>query len=159
MAPDTAERTGSAPSLILVREWDQMISSSRCCGRADGDFLFGPGDPTFAERRRRMEGAGVLYRTVQEEFGDQVELRIVDPRNLLSLVPLLLRDFRRYRVSPGDALRTLSGFSVNSVILNGRIVSRGAWPDPEGLALRVAAAVRDAGEGRKEWRPGLPPGA
>lgn len=136
------------PSLILVREWDQNVASSRCCGRTDGEFLFGSGDPTFPERRERMEGAGVLYRAVQERFGDEVELRIVDPRNFVSLIPLLLRDFFRYRVPPREALATLSGFTVNSVILNGRLRSRGEWPDAEWLTLHVAAAVRDRQRGR-----------
>jgi hypothetical protein len=136
------------PSLILVREWDQNVASSRCCGRTDGEFLFGSGDPTFPERRERMEGAGVLYRAVQERFGDEVELRIVDPRNFVSLIPLLLRDFIRYRVPPREALATLSRYTVNSVILNGRVRSRGEWPDAEWLTLHVAAAVRDRQRGR-----------
>jgi len=94
-----------------------------------------------------MEGAGVLYRAVQARFGDEVELRIVDPRNFVSLIPLLLRDFFRYRVPLREALATLSGFTVNSVILNGRVRSRGEWPDAEWLTLHVAAAIRDRRRG------------
>ena len=143
-----APQSDHRPSLILVREWDQNVASSRCCGRTDGEFLFGSGDPTFSERREQMEGAGVLCRAVQERFGDEVELRIVDPRNFVSLIPLFLRDFLRYRVPPRKALATLSGFTVNSVILNGCVRSRGEWPDAEWPTLHVAGAVRERQRGR-----------
>ena len=122
--------SAAAPSsLILIREWEQQMSSSGCCGRLEGTFLQRRGERCFAERRRDMEAAGTLYRAVRQRHGSTVELRIVDPRNLLSLIPLLIRDFRRHRVGILDALRTLFGLSVASVVLNGRLISRGHWPE------------------------------
>ncbi len=122
-------------SLLLIREWEQQMSSSGCCGRLEGDLLSWSrdGQRCFPERRRVMEGAGALYREVQELYGKSVEIRIVDPRNPLSLLPLLLRDFRRYGVGVFPALRTLFGISVASVVVNGRLVSRGEWPEASKL--------------------------
>ena len=87
----------------------------------------------FTERRRAMEGAGALYRALRSRYGDEVEIRVVDPRNLVSLLPLLFRDFRRHRVPLRDLLRTLFGFRVNAVVADGRLVSSASWSDPEAV--------------------------
>lgn len=164
------------PSVIFVREWEQQLSSSGCCGRVEGDFLdFGPGrdpdharheaaatagsagdtappswerEPVFAERRKEMEEVGVLYRAVRDRFGDDVDIRVVDPRNLLSLVPILWQEGRRHGVPFGETLGSLLGLSVNMVIVNGRIVARNDWPDPDELLERIEeAADPEAGPG------------
>jgi hypothetical protein len=122
------------PSVILVREWEQQMSSSGCCGRLEGDFLSWNGETCFPERRRQMEEAGSVYREVRRLLGNAVDLRIVDPRNWLSLLPILFRDFRRCQVPAGEWLRTISGLKVNAVIVNGRLIASGEWPDPEVLA-------------------------
>lgn len=127
------------PSVILVREWEQQMSSSGCCGRLEGDFLFTRGGSYFPERRREMEGAGALYQALRAEFGEAVEVRVVDPRNWLSLLPILMRDFRRFGVPFRSRWATLSRMTVNAAIVNGRLLSRGAWPDLE----RVAAALSE----------------
>lgn len=122
-------------SLILVREWEQQMSSSSCCGSLEGDLLEWGGERCFPERRRHMERAGELYREARRRFGADVEIHVVDPRNLVSLLPILVREFRRHRVSFGDALRTLFGLRVNAVVLNGRLVgsekapTRDPWPE------------------------------
>jgi len=58
--------TAPRPSIILVREWEQQLSSSGCCGRIEGDFLhFGTeAERPFQERRSAMECAGTLYRAL-----------------------------------------------------------------------------------------------
>jgi hypothetical protein len=59
MHSSSAELTGARPSVILVREWEQQLSSSGCCGRIEGDFLSKPGgQPTFPERRAAVEAMG-----------------------------------------------------------------------------------------------------
>ena len=75
------------PSVILVREWEQQMSGSGCCGRLGGDLLALNGEPIFAERRAIMEALGPLYRGIKGAFGDTVEVLVVDPRNLVTLLP------------------------------------------------------------------------
>ncbi len=118
------------PSVLLLREWEQQMSSSGCCGRIQGDLLVQRGEPVFQQRRTIMEAMGPLYLAIRERFGREVELRVLDPRNLLALIPILIRDFRRYGVGWREALRTLTRISVNSVIVNGRVYATGHWPDP-----------------------------
>jgi hypothetical protein len=129
-------------SVILVREWEQQMSSSGCCGRLEGDVLLWRGARCFPERREAMEGAGVLYRALRERFGDTVRVRIVDPRNLPALLPILLGEFWRHAVPARTALRTLGHLSVNTVVVNGRVFSRGPWPAPERICEEVGRERR-----------------
>lgn len=130
------------PSILLLREWEQQMSSSGCCGRLQGDLLVQGGDRVFARRRTIMEEMGPLYRTIRAQLGDQVELRVVDPRNLPALFALLLRDARRHRLGFRELIGTLSGLTVQTVVVNGRIFARGSWPDPETFCREIELLTR-----------------
>jgi hypothetical protein len=125
------------PSIILVREWQQQMSSSGCCGRLEGDLLELGKERIFPRRRQIMEDMGPLYRTIRNHYGDSVELLVIDPRNQVVLFFCLARDFFRYRVGFPQALRTLRGLSIVTVIVNGRLFARETWPDPEALSAHV----------------------
>ena len=62
--------------------------------------------------------------------GLAAEIEVVDPRNA-SLFFLLVRDFWRYRVGVRTALATLARIPVQAVVVNGRIVARGEWPETD----------------------------
>jgi hypothetical protein len=126
-------------SVILIREWEQQMSSSGCCGRIEGDMLGAGGARVFAERRAIMEAMGPLYRALKQAAGDRTEVMVVDPRNQISLLPHLFRDFWRYRTGLGAALTTLRDLSPQTVVVNGRIFARGCWPDPESLLRHLTA--------------------
>ena len=129
------------PSILLIREWEGQTSGSGCCGRLEGDFLScGESQPVAVERRSVMEGMGPLYLALRERLGDSAEIEVVDPRNV-SLFFLLLRDFWRFRVGPLDAMRTLATIPVQAVVVNGRVVARGEWPDADAV---MAAAGRSS---------------
>jgi hypothetical protein len=127
-------------SVIIVREWEQQTSGSGCCGRIEGDFAMCGDERVFAERRAVMEGMGPVYRTLRARFGDAVDVQIVDPRNV-SLILLLLRDFRAFHVGFGAAVRTLFRLPKQGVVVNGRLVDRSARPDPERVASAVARTL------------------
>ena len=127
------------PSVILIREWEAQLSGSGCCGRLEGDFLTRQGEPVFRERRACMEAMAPLSRTLRERFGDAIELQVVDPRNP-ALAFLLLRDFWAFRVGLFEALKTIGRLPIQAVVLNGRLISRGEWPDP----LEVVEILEEA---------------
>ena len=127
------------PSVILIREWEAQLSGSGCCGRLEGDFLTRQGEPVFRERRACMEAMAPLSRTLRERFGDAIELQVVDPRNP-ALAFLLLRDFWAFRVGLVEALKTIGRLPIQAVVLNGRLISRGEWPDP----LEVVEILEEA---------------
>ncbi len=132
-------RSRARPSILLIREWEQQMSSSGCCGRLEGDFLSLARERCFPERRDVMEAMGPLYRGLRVRYGDAVEVHVVDPRNLGTLVALLVRDVRAHRPGLMAALGTIFRLSVTSVIVNGRLVARGRWPSLE----EVSAALGD----------------
>jgi hypothetical protein len=125
-----------APSVILIREWEAQMSGSGCCGRLEGDFLFCEGQPAAPERRAVMERMGPLYRSLRDRFGDIAEIEVVDPRNF-TLFFLLVRDFLVFRVGLPEALSTLARIPVQAVVVNGRMIARGEWPDIEDVAAII----------------------
>jgi len=115
------------------------MSSSGCCGRLEGDFLVQRGERCFPERRSAMEAMGPLYRDLRSRYGTAVEITVVDPRNLISVVALLMRDVRAHGVGILSVLGTLFRIKLNTVIVNGRLITRGQWPEP----AQVYAALGD----------------
>ena len=86
-----------------------------------------------------MEAMAPLSRTLRERFGDAIELQVLDPRNP-ALLFLLLRDFWLFRVGFIEALKTTGRLPVQAVVVNGRLISRGEWPDP----LEVVQILEEA---------------
>ena len=139
------------PSVVLVREWELQMSSSSCCGRLEGDFLAPDGQRCFPERREIMEAMGPLYRALRERHGDAVDVHVVDPRNLITVVGLLVEQVRAGRVGWLGALRALFGLSVTSVLVNGRLLCRGRWPSAD----EVSAALAEGAPTRREVPSGM----
>ncbi len=106
-------------------------------GRHDGheapSGCFPSGAPSWRPWARCIAASG-------SRFGDDLDLLVVDPRNQISLIPRLVRDFWRYGVGWGDAMRTLSGISTSSIVVNGRLFARGAWPPAEAVIVQIERA-------------------
>ncbi len=130
------------PSVILIREWEAQITGSGCCGRLGGDFLTREGEPVFRERRACMETMAPLSRTLRERFGDSIELQVLDPRNP-ALMFILLRDFWAFRVGFVEALKTTAKLPIQAVVVNGRLISRGEWPDPPEVVQILEEAISE----------------
>lgn len=118
--------------LILVREIDQQMSGSGCCGRIEGDAaLWGDNGCVFTERREKMNRVGEIYRAVRARFGDQVAITIVDPRNYISFLPLVARDAYRHSVPVLTALRAMFSTSLSTAVLDGQVLYSGRIPSAE----------------------------
>jgi hypothetical protein len=119
--------------VLIVVEQAQQLTGSGCCGKLEGDRAFYRGEPVFAATRREQEAAGPLFRLFAE-LGPAWRVELVDPRNLLSLWPLLLRHLRRHRPPLRQAMRTLLlGFSAPALLLDGRVLTTGSLPSREWL--------------------------
>lgn len=125
--------------LILVRECDQQMSGSGCCGRIEGDATFWDTEGNvFAERRAKMNQVGEIYRAVRNAFGNDVEITVVDPRNLVSFLPLVVRDKFRFDVPVLTAIRAMGATSLSSAVFDGQVLYSGRMPEPDEVVELIA---------------------
>lgn len=128
--------------ILLVREWDSQTGSSGCCGRLGGDELGGRSE--FERNRCEMESMGTVYRALKQELSDdEVEINVVDPRNMTWLVPSLWRSARRRNMPVREILTQLSrGVSYSSIVVDGRVLFSREAPAPEEAVDAVRAEIK-----------------
>ncbi|MFW6009780.1 MAG: hypothetical protein ACOC9I_00505 [Actinomycetota bacterium] len=136
-----------AHRVLLIREWDQQTTGSGCCGRLEGGDSELAGAADFTATRVQMERMGAVYRALVAELSRaEVDVQIVDPRNLVFLVPTLIRDARRHGRSWRDVLHQLrTGVAQGTIVVDGRVVASGEIPPPDqatGLVLRALQPAR-----------------
>lgn len=131
--------------IILVREWDAQVAASGCCGRLGGENTELGDAQTFAHNRCEMEAMGEVYRALRAELLDEdAEITIVDPRNMVWLVPALLRDARRRGLGPKETWNNLRrGVSYTAIIADGKTLFSGRIPPVEDA---VAAVKKELAE-------------
>ena len=129
------------PHVILIREWEQQLTGSGCCGKLEGDLVVCPEGRVFAERRQVIERMGEVYRAIKGRFGDAVDIEVVDPRNV-GLIFFLVQDFRTYGVGFREAVSTLFRIPKQAVLVNGRIADLTEFPDPRRIGDVVEAELR-----------------
>ena len=134
------------PRVIFIRENPETLTCSNCAGTLEGIDAFGSRQvPDYAPVRSVMNRVGELYLALRQEYGDKVQIDVVDPRNQLYLIPTLIRDYRRYRPALGAFLKTLFlGISPLSVIVNGRAMHMGKLPSPNVLVKEVGQLLKDS---------------
>jgi hypothetical protein len=139
----TTPPVAAAHRVLLVREWDQQTTGSGCCGRLEGGDSELAATDDFRRTRADMERMGAVYRALRDELPG-VDVQIVDPRNLVFLIPGLLGDARRHGLGWSQAWRELRrGSGHGAIIVDGRTVSAGPIPDADvavGLVLHALAA-------------------
>ncbi len=131
--------------IILVREWDAQVAASGCCGRLGGENTELGDAETFAANRKEMEAMGKVYRALRAElFDEDAEITVVDPRNMVWLVPTILKDARRRGLGPRGVWTQLKrGVSYNAIIVDGKTLFSGRIPPPEDA---VAAIKKELAE-------------
>jgi hypothetical protein len=115
--------------LILVREIDSYAPTARGPEQTEG--VLGPWDGSsllIPERRERMTRIAEIYRAVREAFADDVEVTMVDPRNVIAFLGLVARDAVRFRVPPATALRSFAGNRASAAVFDGQILFEGTPP-------------------------------
>jgi hypothetical protein len=131
--------------IILVREWDTQLAASGCCGRLGGENSELGDTETFAANRAEMEAMGEVYRALRAElFDEDAEITVVDPRNMVWLVPALLKDARRRGLSTREMWDNLRrGVSYTAIIVDGKTLFSGRIPPVEDA---VAAVKKELAE-------------
>jgi hypothetical protein len=135
--------------VLVVREWDQQVGGSGCCGRlgtsVTGEIRPGEESP-FARNREGMERAGAVYRALDTALaGDDVELVVVDPRNTAWLLPAVWRDGRRRGLGVPEALRQVNrATGACVVVVDGLVVAADPTPRAAVDAVRADLDARRA---------------
>ena len=138
-----------AHRILLVREWDSQTSGSGCCGRLGGaDCDVGHPD-TFAHSRTLMQVMGSIYRALRSELPrDRVDITVVDPRNMIWLIPAIIADGRRRGLQAGDVWRQVRGGVRNgAIVVDGRALYAHDYSeqhDAVGAVLRELGAAAAA---------------
>jgi hypothetical protein len=137
--------------VILIRPWDMSdgVGAGCCSGGSTKGLCVDPahhpapsGTP-FIERATWQPLAGV-YLALRDGLPSDVDVEIVDPRNHLYLVPVLMRAARRRGLGWwGALLAALRAPGYAAIIVDGQVVSRGELPDPD-RALRLVQDVLGA---------------
>jgi hypothetical protein len=131
--------------IILVREWDSQVAASGCCGRLGGENTELGDTATFAANRAEMEAMGEVYRALRAElFDEDAEVTVVDPRNMVWLVPTIMKDARRRGLGIKEVWDNIRrGVSYTAIIVDGKVLFNGRIPPPEDA---VAAVKKELAE-------------
>ncbi len=131
--------------VILVREWDTQLAASGCCGRLGGQNTELGDTETFAANRSEMEAMGEVYRALRAElFDEDAEITVVDPRNMVWLVPAILKDARRRGLGKKEIWDNVRrGVSYTAIIVDGKTLFSGRIPPVEDA---VAAVKKELAE-------------
>ncbi|MDP9476587.1 MAG: hypothetical protein M3R38_13040 [Actinomycetota bacterium] len=130
--------------IILVREWDAQLAASGCCGRLGGENSELGDKDTFAANRCEMEAMGEVYRALRAElFDEDAEITVVDPRNMVWLVPALLKDARKRGLGLKETWSHLRrGVSYTAIIVDGKTLFSGRIPPVEDAVRAVKKEIR-----------------
>ena len=110
--------------VIIVREQDELVAA--CCVPFEGEFIREIGKvDLFINNTQAIQTTGELYNRLKQEYGDSIDIDVVDPRNPGYLFPRLIKDIIRYKVSSIQALKTIFALRSPAVVLNGKLLMSG----------------------------------
>ena len=93
-----------------------------------------------------METMGTIYRALRSELPrDTIEITVVDPRNMVWLIPTIVRDGRRRGMRGGELWRQVNnGVRNGAIVVDGRAMSAADYTEPDAAVdavLRELAAA------------------
>ncbi len=128
--------------VLLVRQWDEQMGGSGCCGRLGGVTTDLASGDDYAHAREQMEDMGAVYRALREQFPD-VDVTVVDGRNWAWLVPAVARDARATGCGWVEVARQVNRATTPaSVVVDGVVVSAGQVPSVADAVTAVRAGLR-----------------
>jgi hypothetical protein len=132
--------------LIVVRQATRELSGSGCCaGINREDVGLRPLERCEPAENDLAEAFGEVYRTLRSRFGERLEITVVEPRNMVSFIPLVARDVFRFRVPVLAALRAIGSASLSTGVLDGRLLFSGRMPPGGELVAMVADGIEGRG--------------
>lgn len=128
--------------VLLVRQWDEQMGGSGCCGRLGGVTTDLASGDDYADAREQMEDMGAVYRALREQFPD-VDVTVVDGRNWAWLVPAVARDARTSGCGWAEVARQVNRATTPaSIVVDGVVVSAGRVPPVDDAVAAVRAGLQ-----------------
>jgi hypothetical protein len=110
-------------SVLIIRESEEQLTGSDCCGLLKGDFSKENGKPVFNYIHDKNNLINDLGNFLNSKNNSQLEIKYIDPRNQVYLIPKLLKDVFNYKPPILKALKTLfQFFRCPALIINGIVV-------------------------------------
>ena len=111
------------PSVLLIREYEEQLTGSDCCGVLRGEFSKENGIPVFKDTHEKNQFINEVGSFLNNNYDSHIELKYIDPRNQLYLVPKLFKDVFNYRPPLLKSLKTLFQlFHCPAIIINGIVL-------------------------------------
>jgi hypothetical protein len=131
--PTLNQRVTPGHRVLLVREWDQQVGGSGCCGRLNSSVVDALCETTaspYEHARRDMQATGRVYTALRERFpDDEVEITVVDPRNTMWLLPAVWRDASRRGLPVLQRLRQVARATAPcTLVCDGLVLASDATP-------------------------------
>lgn len=128
------------PRVLLVRQWDQQVGGSGCCGRFSSvaaESVCTTSEDPYAHARADMEAMGAVYQALRERYAEaELEVTVADPRNTAWLLPAVWHDARRRGMSRRDTLRQVNrATSPCAVVCDGLVLSTDVAGPEKAVAL------------------------
>lgn len=133
--------------VVLVRQWDQQMGGSGCCGRISSEAVrtvTDIADDPYEYCRPDMERMGSVYRALRARFDeDEVDLTVVDPRNTAWILPAIWRDARRRGLSVRETLKQINAATTaRALVCDGKLIAVDLDPDQAVAAVEADFAER-----------------
>jgi len=110
-------------SVLIIRESEEQITGSDCCGVLIGEFCTENDSPVFQAVRDSNQQVLKLGKYLKDEYGNRVDIKYIDPRNQVYLLPKLFKDVWKYKPGFTHALKVIfQFFRCPAVIINGMIM-------------------------------------
>lgn len=111
-------------SILFIRETQEQITGSDCCGVLRGEFNRENGLPLFQDTLEKNKILNELGDYLYQKYHPGFEIKYIDPRNQMYLIPKLIKDVFIYKPSFKDSLKTIfQFFNCPAIIVNGCVIN------------------------------------
>jgi len=108
--------------IIIIRQTDET-GSIGCCGGIPGQYITSKKD--MESVRLEMGDLGYYYQEIKKNFGEDVTIEYVDPRNFLFIGYYLIKHLFKKNISLYHFLKSLFNVRRNVIFFNGYLLNQG----------------------------------
>jgi len=109
---------------LLIGESEEQLTGSDCCGVLWGEFNKENGHPVFKDTHEKNKLINELGNHFTQKYKTQLDIKYIDPRNQVYLIPKLFKDVFCYKLPLLKSIITLFHlFRCPAIIINGTVIN------------------------------------